>query len=128
MYMGDSIQVNQSANLKHHLQHLALDRRPWIMQRRTLFLTIFSKPVIIGSKNWQTQWLTSGERGFPFENGSKLTVGQPTLQEKCPNTEFSVPYSVQMQDNTNQKKLRIWTLFTQAKLLIKKTPKNDISN
>ena len=48
-----------------------------------------------------------------------------TLREKCPNTEvFSGPYfpvfglnteiySVRMQENTDQKKLRIWTIFTQ---------------
>ena len=28
------------------------------------------------------------------------------------------PYSVQMRDNTNQKKLRIWILFTQCKFQI----------
>ena len=40
-----------------------------------------------------------------------------TLREKCPNTLFSLVriflYSVQIQENTDQKKLRIWTLFTQ---------------
>ena len=52
------------------------------------------------------------------------------LREKCPNTEFFLsvfsciqieygdllrksPYSVRMQENTDQKKLHIWTLFTQ---------------
>ena len=39
------------------------------------------------------------------------------LREKCPSTEFFLvcifPYSVRMQANTDQKKLRIWTLFTQ---------------
>ena len=29
---------------------------------------------------------------------------------------FSGPYSVRMRENTDQKKLRIWTLFTQCKL------------
>ena len=54
------------------------------------------------------------------------------LHEKCPNTEFfwSVssrirteygeifrisPYSARMRENTDQKKLHIWTLFTQCK-------------
>ena len=32
-----------------------------------------------------------------------------TLCEKCPNTEF---FLVWRQENTDQKKLRIWTLFT----------------
>ena len=32
------------------------------------------------------------------------------LREKCPNTEF---FLVRIQENTDQKKLRIWTLFTQ---------------
>ena len=53
------------------------------------------------------------------------------LREKCPNTEFFLirisriwteyddllrkpPYSVRMRKNTDQKKLRIWTLFTQC--------------
>ena len=40
-----------------------------------------------------------------------------TLREKCPNTEFFVlrifPHSVQIRENTKQKKLRIWTLFMQ---------------
>ena len=51
------------------------------------------------------------------------------LCEKYPNTEFSgqyfpafglnsiSPYSVRMRENTDQKKLRIWTLFTQWRLL-----------
>ena len=44
-----------------------------------------------------------------------------TLREKCPNTEFFLvrilPYPVQMRESTDQKKLRIWTLFTQCQLL-----------
>ena len=56
-----------------------------------------------------------------------------TLCENCPNTEFFLirifpyldwirkvlrisPYLVRMRENTDQKKLRIWTLFTQCKL------------
>ena len=39
-----------------------------------------------------------------------------SLREKCPNTEFFLVsiflYSVRIQENTDQKKLRIWTLFT----------------
>ena len=44
-----------------------------------------------------------------------------SLREKCPNAEFFLvrilrsksPYSVQMQENIDKKKLRISTLFTQ---------------
>ena len=40
------------------------------------------------------------------------------LREKCPNTEFFLVriflYSVQIQENTDQKKLRSWTLFMQC--------------
>ena len=36
-----------------------------------------------------------------------------SLREKCPNTEF---FLVRIQENTEQKKLRIWTLFTQLLL------------
>ena len=35
-----------------------------------------------------------------------------TLREKC-------PYSVRIQENTDQKQLRIWTLFTQWECLLK---------
>ena len=54
-----------------------------------------------------------------------------SLREKCPNTEFFLarifrirseygeilrisPYSVRMREDRDQKKLRIWTLFTQC--------------
>ena len=53
-----------------------------------------------------------------------------SLREKCPNTEFFLvrifpysdwirgdsisPYSVRIHENTYQKKLRIWTLYTQC--------------
>ena len=44
------------------------------------------------------------------------------LLEKCPNTDFSLVriflYSVWIQENTDQKKLLIWTLFTQWNYLI----------
>ena len=35
----------------------------------------------------------------------------PPLREKCPNTEF---FLVRIRENTDQKKLRIWTFFTQC--------------
>ena len=41
-----------------------------------------------------------------------------TLREKCLNTELFLAriflYSVQIRENTDQKKLRIWTLFRQC--------------
>ena len=38
-----------------------------------------------------------------------------SLREKCPKYGvFSGPYSVRMRENTDQKKLCIWTLFTQC--------------
>ena len=37
-----------------------------------------------------------------------------SLCEKCPNTEFFLgPYSVQMPENTDKRKIRIWTLSAQ---------------
>ena len=43
---------------------------------------------------------------------------QATLREKCPNTEVFLvrifPYSDWIPENTDQKKLSIWTLFTQC--------------
>ena len=48
-----------------------------------------------------------------------------SLRKKCPNTKFFLfrifPYSVRMRENTDQKKLRIRTLFKQCVIqLIKK--------
>ena len=44
------------------------------------------------------------------------------LREKCPHTEVFLvrifPYSVRIRENTDQKKLRFWTLFTQYILLL----------
>ena len=41
-----------------------------------------------------------------------------SLNEKCQNTDFFLvcifTYSVRKRENTDQKKLRIWTLFTQC--------------
>ena len=49
-----------------------------------------------------------------------------TLREKCPKTEFfsgpyfpKSPYSVRIYENTDQIKLRIWTLFRQCYLTVK---------
>ena len=47
-------------------------------------------------------------------NKVKEQILKRLLREKCPNTKYlSVfsPYS--MRENTDQKKLHIWTLFTQ---------------
>ena len=52
--------------------------------------------------------------------GALIGIADVSLREKCPNTEFFLVriflYSVQIQENTDQKKLRIhiWTLFTQC--------------
>ena len=47
---------------------------------------------------------------------------QFTLREMCPSMELFLVrisvYSVWIQENTDQKQLRIWTLFTQYKLRI----------
>ena len=44
----------------------------------------------------------------------KFTSQPDTLREKCPKTEF---FLVRIQKNKDQKKLRIWTLFTQRQLV-----------
>ena len=46
-----------------------------------------------------------------------MVTEEEILREKCPNTEFFLVrnflYSDRIQENTDQKKLRIWKLFTQ---------------
>ena len=53
------------------------------------------------------------------------------LRERCPNTEFFLVriflYLFWMQENTDQKKLRIWTLFTQWRKLRQKKRKFEKS-
>ena len=50
------------------------------------------------------------------------------LHEKCPKTEFFLVriflYSVLIQENTDQKKLRLWTLFTQCWLSAQREMEN----
>ena len=56
-----------------------------------------------------------------------------SLREKCPNTELFLVhiflYSVRIQENTDQKLLRIWTLFTQCvyhwEIFLKDNLEND---
>ena len=72
-------------------------------------------------------WLYSSGRNFvkyhccfyDWKKAVVLTLLYLTLREKCPNTEFFLVrillYSDWIQENTNQKKLRIWKLFTQWK-------------
>ena len=54
-----------------------------------------------------------------------------TLREKCPNTELLLVctflYSDWIQENTDQKKLRIWTLFSQWYLQIYISSKTEWS-
>ena len=51
---------------------------------------------------------------------SKVPWTNPTLREKCPNAKFFLVriflYSDWIQENSDQKNLRIWTHFTQCKL------------
>ena len=46
---------------------------------------------------------------------NKIHFSTLALREKCPNTELFLvrifPYSVQIPENTDQKKFRIWRLF-----------------
>ena len=57
---------------------------------------------------------------------SRWSVKFPSLRENCPNTEFFLvrifPHSDWMQENTDQIKLCIWTLFAQWVLSIEKSP------
>ena len=61
------------------------------------------------SSMWVLTWDLNANRDIDY-----------TLCEMCPSTELFLvriirisPYSVRMWENTDQKKLRIWTLFTQ---------------
>ena len=85
---------------------------------------------------WSKNWFVCSNCTLVWQNKTCLrcskcrNANKKTLREKCPNTEFFLvrvfplsdwiwrdtsisPYSVQIRENTNQKKLCIWTLFTQ---------------
>ena len=50
-------------------------------------------------------------KAFKNKNTNEMArIPTNTLREKCPNTEL---FLVRMRENTDQKLLRIWTLFTQ---------------
>ena len=73
------------------------------------------------------RWLTKSIETIKFYNRRSCRFYSLSLCEKCPNTELSLlrvflylywirsqsPYSVQIQENTDQEKLLIWTLLTQ---------------
>ena len=68
-------------------------------------------------QDWRRRLLT--ETGITsFLHLSSFILHYIPLREKCPNKEFFLvrifPYSVRLRENTDQKKPRIWTLFTQC--------------
>ena len=94
------------------------------MQRAVLTLvSAFHSSSILKAKHLSS-------RGYIFFHSVELAkkIVNQSLREKCPNTEFLLacifphsdwiqrdtisPYSVRMQENTEQKELRIWTLIT----------------
>ena len=68
-----------------------------------------------GIKNCSTYYNLCG-------NSHNLHKPFSSLRKKCPNTEFFLvrifPQSVQARENTDQKKLHIWSSFVQCILLI----------
>ena len=80
--------------------------------------TLFTRPNVL----LQTLKQTFGKKTHINSGPSNMLLvwsiySTRSLREKCPNTEFFLIhiflYSVRMQENTDQKKLCIWTLFTQ---------------
>ena len=76
---------------------------------------------------WMTSILFDLNMYYRFSFISKLinwVISDPTVHKHCMKSvqirSFLLvrifPYSVQMRDNTDQEKLRIWTLFTQWKV------------
>ena len=65
-------------------------------------------------------------QGFYWKAGNCATklLKEQTLCKMCPNTEFFLVcislYLVRMRENTDQKNLHIWTLFTRWKISIEK--------
>ena len=89
-------------------------------------LTSRSKPCCSYSRlqillQWMDEKMKKKEDGWWL-----VKIMNISLCEKWPNTEVflvrNFPYSVQIWENTDQKKLRIWTLFTwcvtKSKLMI----------
>ena len=78
---------------------------------------------IIYLEMWQKnftadEWLSMLHHASKFRIEKTRKKYQPrlhkkwvTLREKCPNTKF---FLVRMRENMDQKKLCIWTLFTQS--------------
>ena len=68
----------------------------------------------LGFVNWIRHFQIDSKNGNLQITACTYTYA---LREKYPNTEFFVvcilPYSVQIREKTDQKKLRIWTLSTQ---------------
>ena len=64
----------------------------------------------------ETLMIANDDSMIPIHiNRNQLMI---SLREKCPNTEFFLVldflFSVRIQENTDQKNLRIWKLFTQC--------------
>ena len=67
--------------------------------------------MMINLKKFQAIILNKKESDMPYIlQLNSFIFHKHTLLEKCPNTEF---LQVRMRENADQKKTRIWTLFTQ---------------
>ena len=115
-----------------------LDTSPWLLNFliKSYHIVAFNHAFRLLSnlscwhgKFWLFSWISEAV-AFRFPQSPKLwavshlqqvvfsfhTLRNVTLREKCLNTEFFLVriflYSVQIEENTDQKKLRIWTLFT----------------
>ena len=84
------------------------------LQRLIKILQFLALARIITSKHVLTVIIMSAFVNWSF-NENLCVIN--SLREKCPNMEiflfYIFLYSVQIQENIDQKKLRIWTLFTQ---------------
>ena len=74
-----------------------------------------------GKSVMTSSWLT---RKIHAKN-SFYSFAVVVFVKKCPNTEF---FLVRIQENTDQKKLRIWTLFTQCTVNIRLFPTYQIGD
>ena len=61
----------------------------------------------------------------------RLALCCSSLRQKCPNTEFFLvrifPYSVQIREDTDQKKLLIWALLMQCLMFFNQENLNNYS-
>ena len=108
---NESVKITKYCNEKSSLKYI-IPQRGSILNLAILKMLrcIIRDLGIIAKPYKKIPLMALGRTHLDHDLVNVLFTATETLREKCPNTEF---FLVRLQENTDQKKICIWTFFTQ---------------